>query len=600
MRIHFEAACVIGDMVGQDGICGHYQSYANEIQRPFRMCNVTYENIDNPYHTCNLVNAKSIFDIVKNSMRTIHKRKRGTIESAKEECVKISQHPFLPAFEKFAFGGCEGGIFQCTPVETLHALLGVIEKSLISLFEYTVLIPVSEKGKKKRKARKIKDRDSTVDSNMKVNGSLQKVFWKEEFNRRVSYLAKQLTHQSDRSLPRTCFKKDITTLSGYTAQEMIGLSLVTIFALPGCLKIPDLQKCVEVEIGFCKLLWRGISLYYDLHRYLTPKLELEELELKIRCYQNTFIDVCGDQKRLHSPSVGTKFRKLHSLIHFADNIADFGSAHNFFGGYLESLMKDFVKQPSKRTRKWMGHHFLLDISKRWSEMEMVREYHSSRFPNNNTTLLKDTIPNQQHDNDVKYVGSNRLLPEYSNVVKIPKGTTTSSTVFTYVYLKDIQRWCTQFKERKEWTITYNVTHPYMNLNDRDIRCIKSFLNQQLKSNLDNPPIIECSYYLKFNIHHIDQISGNVIDSDRTIIKALPGTKNKSSWFDWIKVSYGDEGYGYGQVRLLMKIFWNKTQDHYGKSIEQRLYVLTHMLENFAHQQKHYHFIPTMKVDKTCR
>ena len=103
---------------------------------------------------------------------------------------------------------------------------------------------------------------------------------------------------------------------------MIGLSLVTIFALPGCLKIPDLKICEEVEIGYSKLLWRGISLYYDLHRYLTPKCQLEELEMKIRCYQKTLMEVCGKQKRLHSPLVGTKFRKLHSLIHFPDNVDD--------------------------------------------------------------------------------------------------------------------------------------------------------------------------------------------------------------------------------------------------------------------------------------
>ena len=219
------------------------------------------------------------------------------------------------------------------------------------------------------------------------------------------------------------------------------------------------------------------------------------------------------------------------------------------------------------------------------------------FASIEVTFMKG-LPLQDYDS--KYVGSNRLLAEYSNVVKTPKGTVSSSTVFMYVYLKDVQCWCTQFKEGKEWKMIYDVIHPYMKLKEKDVRSIKSFLNQELNNNHQNPPVIECSYHLKFNVHHINQNSGKVIDSDRVLIKASPATINKSSWHDWIKVSYGDDGYGYGQVRLVLKICWNESSEHYGKSIEQRLYLLTHMHENFVHEQNNYHFLPCMKVDKICR
>ena len=143
------------------------------------------------------------------------------------------------------------------------------------------------------------------------------------------------------------------------------------------------------------------------------KSEIEDLSLKVRLYQKTFVEVCGDQRKIQSPNVGTKIRKLHSLIHFSDSIELFGSAQNFFGGYPESNMKTFVKQPSKCTRKWKGESFLIDSSKRWSELQLINSYHTSRFPCDKEFSSVD----KQKVENLNYVGSNRLKPEFQHMAK---------------------------------------------------------------------------------------------------------------------------------------------------------------------------------------
>ena len=42
----------------------------------------------------------------------------------------------------------------------------------------------------------------------------------------------------------------------------------------------------------------------------------------------------------------------HGLLHYPRQIRKFGSPLNFFGGFLESFLKDFLKRPSKRVN---GH-----------------------------------------------------------------------------------------------------------------------------------------------------------------------------------------------------------------------------------------------------
>ena len=51
----------------------------------------------------------------------------------------------------------------------------------------------------------------------------------------------------------------------------------------------------------------------------------------------------------YSSLAGLRLVKLfHGLLHYVDQIKKFGSPLRYFGGFLESFLKDKLKKPSKR------------------------------------------------------------------------------------------------------------------------------------------------------------------------------------------------------------------------------------------------------------
>ena len=138
-KIHFELAFVIGDMSGHDSLCGHYKGYSKSIQRPCRACKVNFVELDDPFIECQNVIAAEIYAIVKETIDIRTKGKHGTLINADDKCKAISQKQILPIFSRFRFGGCPGGIFECTPPETIHALLlGIIQNIFECIFNYKV------------------------------------------------------------------------------------------------------------------------------------------------------------------------------------------------------------------------------------------------------------------------------------------------------------------------------------------------------------------------------------------------------------------------------------------------------------------------------
>ena len=62
------------------------------------------------------------------------------------------------------------------------------------------------------------------------------------------------------------------------------------------------------------------------------------------------------------------------MLHIVTEIKKYGVPNNFLGGFLESMLKVFVKHPCQRTRKMLGDLFLLDMCNRWSEYRLVNDY----------------------------------------------------------------------------------------------------------------------------------------------------------------------------------------------------------------------------------
>ena len=165
-------------------------------------------------------------------------------------------------------GGDPHGIFGATPYESLHTLLtGCIKHSLNALFGYQAQFTVQSTGEKKYK----------------------KILNKTEFERRVRVLSTFSQRQSDRNMPRANFNTGVTTLAGLNGQEYVGLSLLTIVALPGML------SDIQLEKKFSCLLWMGMSLYQWHTLHGMRKRDLDLFQKNTRKYITLYNEIIEPQ-----------------------------------------------------------------------------------------------------------------------------------------------------------------------------------------------------------------------------------------------------------------------------------------------------------------
>jgi len=174
------------------------------------------------------------------------------------------------------------------------------------------------------------------------------IFLKIFFERTISILIDaHLERQSDRSIPKTSYRAGLTALTKMSGQEIPGLCLLTIFAMGGMMG-PNFQK---VESDFTILSWLSISLNDNLNMSVYTEECIDILDKRIRRYLAMTKAITGDQHELVS-SVAYRKPKFHGMTHYPLLIKRFGAPINFFGGFLESFLKEKLKRPSKRVN---GH-----------------------------------------------------------------------------------------------------------------------------------------------------------------------------------------------------------------------------------------------------
>ena len=492
---HFDLSMIIGDAVGHDQLCCHYQGYSSELKRPMRMCTCSYKDLDNDLVLCKPVVAANIEKIILGCINAIHDNSKKT--EAREVAKSLSQDLHISSLSKFYFGGDEEGVFGATPVESLHALLfGPMKMTLLSLFEYKFDYMTKSKD----------DETNTV--------ALKKVFRTAEFERRIRILSKLSKRQSYRHIPRSTYSNGVSSISGLSAQELIGLSMLTIVALPGCIDIDSKDLRLSIEQDFTELLWLGVSLYKCFNcTDIDKDKELILLETKVRYYIRRFCQVCGEQ-RYYASLVGTKLPKLHSLIHLVLSIRKFGVPNNYFGGFLESMMKTFVKYPSKRTRLMTGDTFLEDMSNRWSEFSIIDEYYSTTIlPNINQSTIDYTPVPEDIEASCKW-GMER---------------------FRFTLIK--KKWHTAYKD-SSGSMCYNdrIFHPFYKLPDKVLHALSDWVQNDSPRFFDGivPAYISCHYYVKDKTEEYQYC-----DKEDIIFRSSPSYQGEP-WFDWISIEYEDE------------------------------------------------------------
>lgn len=103
----------------------------------------------------------------------------------------------------------------------------------------------------------------------------------------------------------------------------------------------------------------------------------------------------GPQREMESKS-GLRFQKFHGLVHILRYIQKLRNTFNFFGRFLERVLKDVVKQRTKRTTRQQDN-LSLELMKRNQEAE-VCEAASRRLET--TNYYKDDLSVNVDEEDV--------------------------------------------------------------------------------------------------------------------------------------------------------------------------------------------------------
>ena len=296
-------------------------------------------------------------------------KKKISLKKANDRMKEISQLLFETVYWKFSFGGNVHGVHGSLPVEILHAfLLGPMKTLLQSIFEHTE-VPDDMQIWFQKRINKESGGCSSEKPSYKGKKSKPTLFRKAEFERRFRSVTRAAFCQSDRGMPRCPFKHGVTSLTRLCGQEYPGLCLLTMVSLEKIIK-GDHATSSLLEKKYSYLLWMSLSLevLLTMEEYKKKSL-IKTTEKKIIYYMKCFREVVGPQREVHS-KIGLRTTKFHSLKHFFFYIKMFGSPHNFSGIYLESALKPFLKEQTKRTTR-QHNRFLLDLMNRVFEMMVI-------------------------------------------------------------------------------------------------------------------------------------------------------------------------------------------------------------------------------------
>ena len=527
--LHFEINLIIGDTSGHDILTGHNQAYSKRTPRPIRSCTIGWDDLDNHHSQCEFINTKETYDLVEKCMDKILRRRK--VGKYRDIAKGISHQLVIPALHELGFGGVPRGLFCATPFEVLHTLmLGTMKYTLLSLFNFKIVTVSTHTNSS----------TGVITSTTKVSKPLMV----DEIERRIRVLSMHSKRQSDRDMPRAVFNKGVTTLGGIQGQEYVGLSMLTIAALPGML------HNITVEKQFMKLLWKGISICSVLCRDEVPKCDIDSdlLMNKIRNYNELFVEVCGEQRYHESPTVACKIPKLHGLLHFPSQIKDHGSAENFNGSYLESMLKDFIKRPGKRTRR-THTDFAMDLMNRWSEFSSITDYMSTVDKSDLDDALFDSSYYNLHIPHVTTAPDANLLEPEKNYKMIRKA---------FSYQKIGNSWHTVCGN----TEVMDIVHPHYDLLPSQVLALKSFLSTEM--NQLNVEHVDCFYEMRLKNEDSTQI-----------FRCNPCYRNQP-WFDFLYVDYMNASNVVSSCASLLLLWLTFTDP---QSNEKCVYALTHSLAN---------------------
>lgn len=293
---------MVGDICGNNALLGSYNN-AN-VQCPYRDCSCAKESFVDPNAICRFIRKADIDEMKRTNNRAALKA--------------ASKHNIVNAFDTIPTGDPIHTIYRLTPPETMHAICAGIAPRIISNMG---------KGLKKTNA-------STVMNNLHL------------------LLAQKHSLQSERDLPRPSQRNHILETTKTQATEHMGnlflimCSLHTNMGIRICTNanISPYQRKGKIETIMMVL---SLEKWFNRRNHKSDVDDTSKVDYFIRHKV-----IPNLQKYFpRDEGLGWTFPKVHSLTKFPSFIQAFGSAINFYGGFGESHLKDFMKHYAHFTQR---------------------------------------------------------------------------------------------------------------------------------------------------------------------------------------------------------------------------------------------------------
>lgn len=320
----------IGDIAGQDKLCGRYSAHT-KMQSAMRDCDVEWVDADDKNHHCSFLNMHIIQDL----STTGGKDETGTsneetnrIKDARSTLKKMSFHYGVDnAFSDIDFGANDNGINAATPPCISHSF-------------------------------KMRFSGDASSGYLDLFGSSDVTQTKIIIESTIPRFIHQTYRQSSRDYPKIYnFRNKIVKGKVLTHGELLAQTFALyLFSLTSFAKSTAIALSKATEHNeFSLLLERTLTIYSFLYQSSFPKVLAKPTEAGR-------FNALGDEqlvkyhdlycKLLANPTKSnTRSPKLHTLFHWMSYIYRYGSTKNFEGSSCDSNFKENIKRHAKRSQR---------------------------------------------------------------------------------------------------------------------------------------------------------------------------------------------------------------------------------------------------------
>ena len=358
---------ITGDSEGHDKLVGRKKQYNLLVENRHicRYCNVSMDQCDNPTY----VNDSADFEYTKSS--TVRKLLELADENSDKKLSDLGYYQInRNIFHELKFCDRKHGLNGSLPADLLHTYqLGIYTYAIEQFFKQkkanvTIIRKLKKEEKQGNTKKKVACSKAKNDGEIYVcrneHGALEKkhlssllVFNKSEcdkLNTMASYYGKQLSHQSDRNLPRAKFS-DLSSERKKNGHEYQGVLLNILVIMVSSHSEYLKQRFGGEPIG--RKRWSSWVLLFERLIMVEEFLKQESFVLdSVSMFKRWFPALLQLYKNVIDRDAGNglKILKYHLCTHFADDIRKWGPPSACDSSIGESNHK-VLKRQSKKTQK---------------------------------------------------------------------------------------------------------------------------------------------------------------------------------------------------------------------------------------------------------